>query len=187
MCDLVMAGVTTAGPSAATDSVALAQTSDHTASDSTVLSVRPYSHQLESTGASDLIQDWTSIFHRLDLLAERTRLTGYEQMEYYSLRNQLSVLRQSHITSEKINDQLRGQVADLRLQVAKNYSQTEATDSSDTMPSLCAASRPSDTPDSMPGLCTSSSSDSMFVPKTELKNKLKLKALTAQNRSRQRK
>ena len=182
MYDLVMAEVTTAGPSAAADSVAQARPSDYAASGSTVLSVRSY-----SPDASDLVYDWTSIFDRLDLLAVLTRLTGYEQMEYYSLRNQLSVLMQSHINSEKINDQLRGQVADLRLQLAKNYCQTKATASSDTMPSLCAASRTSDTPDSMPGLCASSSSDSIFVPKAEPKNELKLKALTPKNRGRQRK
>ena len=110
MYDLVMAEVTTAGPSAAADSVAQARPSDYAASGSTVLSVRSY-----SPDASDLVYDWTSIFDRLDLLAVRTRLTGYEQMEYYSLRNQLSVLMQSHINSEKINDQLRGQVADLKI------------------------------------------------------------------------
>ena len=152
-----------------------------------VLSVRSCLHHLMSTGVSDLLREWTYVFDRMDLLAARQRLSGYEQMEYYSLRDHLSVLMQAHMNSETINDQLRGQVADLTLQFTKRYFQAEPPDSSDTMPSLCAASRSSDTPDSLPGLCASSSSDSISVPKPEPKTEAKLKALPQKNRGRQRK
>ena len=91
-----------------------------------------------------LLSEWALVVARLDQMAVQKRLNIHEQRHFDLVRDRLLVLMEYHITAERLNAQLRGQLQKVRFELQRR--DRPHSDASDSMPELVCSSDDSASP-----------------------------------------
>ena len=85
-----------------------------------------------------LLSEWALVVARLDQMAVQKRLNIHEQRHFDLVRGRLLVLMEYHITAERLNVQLRGQLQTARLDLQRRDG--PHFEASDSMPEMVSSS-----------------------------------------------
>ena len=85
-----------------------------------------------------LLCEWASVVARLDQMAAQKRLNSHEQHHFDLVRSRLLDLMECHITAERLNVQLRGQLQKVRFELQRR--DRPHSDASDSMPEMVCSS-----------------------------------------------
>ena len=97
-----------------------------------------------ATDCDSLLREWASVVVRLDQMAAQKRLNIHEQRHFDLVRGRLLVLMEYHITAERLNCQLRGQLQTARLDLQRRDG--VHSEASHPMPELVCSSDDSASP-----------------------------------------